>query len=208
MEMYETVEKWLNSLDGSDRSRMLQGLTKNGVRQGHHHDSKRLDAMGGYGATAPHGHSHGGGYGLGEYGGGQSHAPQQGGGFQGYINQAQQMIGGAFPGQQGGNGGFGGLSQNFQNLQNFAEQFTGGGRRREMDEGEETYGPSAQYSRPNPPYPLTPSVQQGQGYVPPPYPPDQASFGGPHSYGDRPQHHQPRQPPYNQQPPYGGPPYP
>jgi hypothetical protein len=218
MEMYGTVERWVNSLGYEDRNRMLQGLTKHGVRQGHHHDANKQDAFAGYGA-GPDSHAHGHGHG---YAGFSSSSRPSSSGIQGYINQAQQMIGGAFPGQHsGGGGGFGGLAQSFQNVQNLAGQFGQfTGRRREIDESAGDYESPQEYDRPNPPYLSESPAFQGQGYSPPPYPPNQSMYGGQPIYGGGPPYPYEQQPPPpnrppphhsqppNQQYPYGGLPYP
>src|SRR5208282_5264985 len=93
MEMFSVVERWVNN--HSDKDIMLEGLSKAGVRAGRHHDTRRKDPMGGYGATGGGGHSQGCGG-----GGGQST-------FGGYMQQAQGMIPG-YGGHGGGGGGGGG----------------------------------------------------------------------------------------------------
>ena len=127
MEMFRVVEQWANAMSPSDRSTMLEGLSKEGVRAGRHHDAKRNDPMGGHGQSG--GHSHEGGFGgymqqaqnkipgygyvqqaqgmlSGHGGGGNSH------GVSGYVQQAQHMFGGS-----SGGGGIGGFVQNLAGQQ-------------------------------------------------------------------------------------------
>lgn len=49
MEMFSVVERWVNN--HPDKNTMLEGLSKEGVRAGRHHDTKRKDPTGGHGAT-------------------------------------------------------------------------------------------------------------------------------------------------------------
>lgn len=171
MEMFSTVERWVNN--HSDKNIMLEGLSKEGVRAGRHHDTRRKMAMGGYGATGGDGHSHGcggggggqstfGGYmqqaqgmipGYGSHGGGGGGG---GGGFGEYIQEAEQIFGGSQGG--GGGGGVGGYISQAQHafqgggggigefVQNIAGQMAGGGGRREInDDGPGNHNPQRQW---------------------------------------------------------------
>jgi len=163
MEMYATVETWVNSLGPADKARMLDGLSKAGVRAGRHHDTERKDGMGGFGTS--HGHSQGGNQqGLGQVpivggylqqaqntfqhampGQGGGHQGGGGGGIGGFVQQASGILGGG----HGGGGGvgsyisqaqqlFGGQSSGGGGLGGFMQNLAGGGgRRREINEDDD-----------------------------------------------------------------------
>ena len=97
MEMWGVVEKWLARMSESDKARMFEGLSKDGVRHGRHHGTQRKQYSSGSGG---HQHSHS----PLPFGGGSA----SGGGVGSYVQQAQQLY----------YGGVGGL------VQNVAGQFT------------------------------------------------------------------------------------
>jgi hypothetical protein len=185
MEMFGVVERWINSRP--DKDRVLQGLTKEGVRSGRHYDSARKNALGGYAATG--GHSHGGGQnplggyipqsqgimpGYGNQGGGGTGTYVQsvqntfagshggsGGGVSSYIQQAGQAF-------QGGGSGVGGF------VQNVTDQMVGG-RRLVVNDNLNRSGLPVDLpgSGPRPPYPLEPQYsgsREQYGRPIPPYP--------------------------------------
>ena len=126
MEMFSAVELWVNN--HPDKNTMLDGLSREGVRAGRHHDQGRKAPTGGDGGHSHGGHSHGDGFGgyvaqaqqyiPGSHGGGG------GSGIGGYIHQAQQM----FSSGGGGNSGLGEL------MQSFTGQMMG---KREIGEGDQ-----------------------------------------------------------------------
>src|SRR5579859_6602063 len=55
MEMFSTVQRWIDGLPRDKKDRILEGLTKEGVRQGKHHDEEKKQVE----ANMPGAHSHG-----------------------------------------------------------------------------------------------------------------------------------------------------
>lgn len=210
------MERWINSRP--DKDRVLQGLTKEGVRAGRHHDTEREKAMGGYTVTG--GHSHGGG--QPSFGGyipqsqgmmpGYGNQGGAGGGIGTYVHQAQQTFGGSH-GSGGGagvfiqqaeqtpQGGGGGIGEFVQNI---SGQMAGG-RRREFNDGYNP--PQAPRDPPGsgypPPYPLEPQYSESQEQRGRPIPPYPRTPPIPQEYGQehRQQSHSPGQPPFES--PYG-----
>jgi hypothetical protein len=55
MDMFSTVQNWINNLPRDKKDRILEGLTKEGVRQGKHHDEEKRQME----QSMPGAHSHG-----------------------------------------------------------------------------------------------------------------------------------------------------
>jgi Heterokaryon incompatibility protein Het-C len=185
MEMFGVVERWINSCPEKDK--VLQRLTKEGVRAGRHHSSERKNAMRGYAVTG--GHSHGGGqHSFGGYippsqGTMPGYGYQGGGGIGTSMQQAQETFGGSHVSGGGGVGSYvqqagqalqsgGGGIGNF--VQNVTGQMTGGRRRESNDDYSHTVSPKDRLgSGYQPPYPLEPQYDESReqhGRPNPPYP--------------------------------------
>lgn len=172
MEMFGVVEKWVAGKSDEERRRMLDGLSKEGVRAGRHHDTERQDHLGGHSTHAPgcgHGPAQPSSGGIGAFVQQAQGMFSNGQGLTGFVQQASTAF-------QGGPSGVGGFVQNIAGRREIVQEYYAPPDH-PPPEFEESYNQSRTEYLP----PRTPPREYGEEYRPPSqgYRPPSQGYGQP-----------------------------